>query len=271
MYNSSHYEHSIAYTSNVALSPGIPTSFVPRQPVQATNRRAFMGGDNLFLVGALIVAGIALLLSGGVFAYDRYLGSALADKTTKLDEAKKAVNEEEIQEFVRLSTKISNVKTVLGKHIVLSQFFDTFENLTLQNVRFSSLTLTTAADGSAKLTALGTAKNFNTLAAQSNTLATEKNVKRAIFSTITLNSNNTVGFSLSAEIDPKIIINNSSAQTIKADPLTLPANTVTPPTTTTGTQAKTATTTTTTTTNTTTTATTSTPGTTTKKAPPTQL
>lgn len=220
----------------MALSPGIPTSFVPRQPIQATNRRAFLGGDNLFLIGTLIVAGISVILSISLFAYDRYLASTLQDKMAELETAKTEVNQKEIENFVQLSDRMKNVREVLNNHIVLSDFLTVFEGLTLQNVRFASLDLTVAADRSVKAEMAGTAKNFNTLAAQSNTLATEKNIRRAIFSGITLNPlNNTVGFKLSAEIDPKIVVLSSTnvpANTV--DPLTLPSTTVTPPPTTTG-------------------------------------
>jgi len=212
------------------IPSGIPTSFVPRQPIQAGNRRAFIGGDNLFLIGAVVVAGAALILAGAIFAYDRYLASTLEAKKSELSIEKESVKPETIEEFVRLSQRIQNVRTVLGNHIVLSQFFDVLEAATLQNVKFISLNITVAADNTAKIEGDGTAKNFNTLAAQSNALAAEKNIRRAIFSSITLNENKTVGFKVSAEIDSKLILaDNSNIMRRPVDPLTLPVDTITPP------------------------------------------
>ena len=51
----------------------------------------------------------------------------------------------------------------------------------------------------------GIARSFNALAAQSASIATEKRIKRAIFSDISVNDNGTVGFSLTATLDPRLI------------------------------------------------------------------
>lgn len=195
----------------MALSPGIPTSFVPKQPVQAPRRKA-SAGTNLFLLASLAVAGVALLASGAVFAYDRYLTYVQNAKEAELAKAQAAVNPDTVQEFIRLKDRFNAGETLLNQHVTLSRFFDELEAVTLQNIQFSNLTLTVTGDGTAKLQMDGVAKNFNALAAQSNAVAADKNIKRAIFSGIGFDNGNTrLKFQLTADLDPSIIRGNTAA------------------------------------------------------------
>lgn len=189
----------------MALSPGIPTSFVPKQQVQAPKRR-MGGGTNLFLIGSLVILGIAILAAGAAFAYDRYLTYVDNAKSAELAKAQADVNQDTVQEFVRLRNRFSAGKDLLNSHVILSQFFTVLESATLQNVRYSSLRLQIAGDRSATLDITGIAKNFNTLAVQSNAMAADPRFKRAIFSGITLNKDNTVNFHMTADIDANVIL-----------------------------------------------------------------
>ncbi|MES2225679.1 MAG: hypothetical protein V4480_02620 [Patescibacteria group bacterium] len=190
----------------MALSPGIPTSFVPKQPVQPSAGRAFRGGNNLFFLASLGVLGIVALMCAGVFIYQRYLAGTLAAKEQQLTAAQSHVDQNTIEDFVRLRDRLSSGKDLLTNHVMLSQFFDTLETLTLANVRFNDMKLIVAGDHTAQIEVDGTAKNFNTLAAQSNAFATEKRIKRAIFSGITLTEAKLVKFKLTADIDPRLVI-----------------------------------------------------------------
>jgi hypothetical protein len=194
----------------VALSPGIPTSFVPKQPLQPVTRRPMSSGNNLFLLVSIAIAGLTIVLAIGVFAYNKYLQHTLISKQAELTQAQGKVDDATIEDFVRLRDRLTNGKDLLTNHVVLSHFFDVLESLTLQNVSFSNLTLTVAADHTAQLKMTGTAKNFNALAAQSNAFAGEKRIKRAIFSNINLTSAKLVTFSLTADVDPKLIVEGSS-------------------------------------------------------------
>jgi hypothetical protein len=51
----------------------------------------------------------------------------------------------------------------------------------------------------------GTARSFNTLAAQSSAFATDKRIKRAIFSGITAKAG-AVSFNLEAQLDPGLVV-----------------------------------------------------------------
>jgi len=194
----------VPYTNLVAISPGIPTSFVPRQSTPSPTRPQRAGRDYFFM-GALVLAGLAVVLAAGTFLYERYLTHSLETKTAELSQATANVNEDTVRDFVQLRDRLANGKMLLTNHVMLSQFFDDLEHLTLQNVRYNSLSVTVAGDRTAKIVLSGTAKNFNTLAAQSTVLAGDKRIKRAIFSNITITNTNLVGFKLTADLDTSLV------------------------------------------------------------------
>lgn len=190
--------------STVALPPTIPTSFVPKQPV-TTHVRNQKSGQSVFFFIAAVVAGISALVAAGVFGYELYLKNARDTKFAELTQAQQAVDLDVVEEFIRLRNRLTEVDRMLDTHIQLSMFFKTLEEKTLQTVRFNSLSLSVAEDRSAEVTMEGVARSFNALAAQSSAIASEKRIKRAIFSDIAVNTNGTVSFSLTATLDPRLI------------------------------------------------------------------
>lgn len=208
----------------MALPPTIPTSFVPKQPVAPSSRQQKSGMNVFFIIGG-VIAIISLLLAAAVFGYEIYLKNARDQKSMSLAEAQKAVNLDTVEEFIRLKNRLNTVETLLNQHIGLSEFFDTLEARTLQTVRFSGLTVVVEDDRSAEISMDGVARSFNALAAQSSAIAAEKRIKRAIFSDISVNTNGTVGFTLTATLDPRLITSGEVLPGIPDTPANLPAAT----------------------------------------------
>ncbi|HWH16385.1 MAG TPA: hypothetical protein VNU25_02265 [Candidatus Paceibacterota bacterium] len=188
----------------MALPPTIPTSFVPKQPVSSSMRKQ-KSGLNLLLIGSSIVLAIGTLTCAGIFGYELYLKGARDAKQAELAAAQRAVDIDTVEGFIRLRDRLSATESILNQHVELSEFFDVLEARTLQTVRFSNLTVSVSGDRSAEVQMEGVARSFNALAAQSASIAAEKRIKRAIFSDIAVNENGTVGFSLTATLDPRII------------------------------------------------------------------
>lgn len=194
------------YTDTVAPTPStIPTSFVPKQPVRAGGHFEKSGG-NTFLVVSLVILGIALLASAGVFGYQQVLKGMRESKGKQVEAALQEVNSQAVESFIRLRTRFSLANAMLDSRVAASGFFDVLETTTLQTVRFDSLSFTLVEDGSAEITMTGTARTFNALAAQSAEFAKEKRIKRAIFSDISVEeASDTVSFSLSADLDKDLL------------------------------------------------------------------
>ena len=193
-------------------------------------------GLNLLLIGSSILLGVGTLASAGVFGYELYLKSARDAKAAELTAAQRAVDIDTVEGFIRLRDRLSATESILNQHVELSEFFDVLESRTLQTVRFSNLLISVNGDRSAEIEMEGVARSFNALAAQSASIAAEKRIKRAIFSGITVNDNGTVGFSLSATLDPRIItsgeilpgITDEEPEAPQPQAPTAPASPVTP-------------------------------------------
>jgi hypothetical protein len=212
----------------VALSPSIPTSFVPKQPVSPGNKR-YSAGTNVLLIISLVVLGIAVFISAGVFLYSAYLASVEKTKGDELVSAQNSVSADTLTQFIRLRDRLNASKTILSQHVMLSQFFSLLENITVQNVHFSSLQVTVAADRSAQISMLGEARSFNALAAESSTFAAQKNIKSAIFSGIAVDSKTgTVTFTVNAALAPGLVVESAAPAVPALLPGTATATSTTP-------------------------------------------
>lgn len=187
----------------MAIPPTIPTSFVPKQPVQTTRRAR--SGTNLFMFAAFLIAGLSFVAAGAVFGYQKYLEALHEKRAAELKAAEESISRSTVEEFIRLRDRFIATDRILDQHVALSQFLDLLEGVTLQNVQFGTLDIVVEDDRSATISMKGTARNFNALAAESAAFAAEKRIRRAIFSSITVNDNGSVSFSLAAELEPEIV------------------------------------------------------------------
>ena len=192
----------------MALPPTIPTSFVPKQPVTAPRKRT--SGANPFLALSYIVVGAAVIAAAAVFGYQFFLDGVAKKKANDVVAAQGNIDQATVTSFIRLRDRFTASQGILANHVALSQFFDLLERVTVQGVQFHSLQITVTPDRTAKVTMTGSARSFNTLAAQSNMFSTDSQIKRAIFSGITLRGG-TVAFNLTAELAPSLVTARASA------------------------------------------------------------
>jgi hypothetical protein len=168
------------------------------------------------------------VLALGVFVYGRYLASELSTKDAAIAKATAAIDRSTVEGFVRLRNRLNLSGTLLNKHLALSSFFTSLETLLPASVRFSALHISTDAAGMSKVEATGLAKNFNSLAVVSTAFAADGRIKDAIFSKISINKDNSVSFSLSATLDPKLVAFSPNETTLDlGSPSALPTEPVT--------------------------------------------
>lgn len=188
----------------MALPPNIPTSFTPHAPPAAARgfKLDFMGAFG-FLAYLVLFAVVALAV--GVFVYGQMLARTQASKDEELLKAEQAIDTATAENFVRLDNRLSTGKALLTNHVLFSNFFALLEKLLPATVRFSSLRIAVADSKKITLEGSGTAKNFNALAVASESLASDGNIKNAIFSKLVVNKDNSVTFSLSADIARELL------------------------------------------------------------------
>lgn len=163
-------------------------------------------GDNLLLLGALLIFGASLVTAGAVFGYQQYLNSVIEYKGSQLVAYEAEISSDVVETYIRLDKRFTEARHILDNHVALSYFFEQLEDTTLKNVRYNNLTIDVAEDRTAKVTLDGVARNFNTLASQSNKVAANPIFKRAIFADIGPNEDGTIGFSLTAELEHDSVV-----------------------------------------------------------------
>ena len=211
----------------MALSPSIPTSFVPKQPVATDRRRFSNGGNNLFLVVSVIILAITIAIAAATFLYDQFLKNEEKGKAAQIVQAQQSVNEDTVNQLLRLQNRLVASQGLINQHIVLTQFFTLLESITSQSVHFDGVSINVADDRSAHITMTGEAKDFNALASQSTVFAGQPKIKSAIFSNIALGKSGNVSFALDADIDPSIIVENTPLNQPVAGPVTTRVSTST--------------------------------------------
>lgn len=219
------------YTGSVALPPTIPTSFVPKQPVTVTKKR--MSGANPFLMLSYFILGVAVVGCLVLFGFEYYLNSVAARKAAEVTSAQNNIDQATVTQFIRLRDRFTAAKAVLNNHVELSQFFDLLESITLQGVRYNSLSVTVTDSRTAQVQLAGAARSFNTLAGESSAFAAQGRIKRAIFSGINSNpKDGTVTFSLTADLDPTLVVTSTAPASAPAPAAngtaSAPATTTTP-------------------------------------------
>ncbi len=200
---------------------------MPKQPVRPTVQHK-QSGTNVFVVFGFVLLMLSILSAGAVFGYEKYLEGVRDADAVLLEEAKSKIDPNNVEGFIRTRDRFIAAKDILNNHIVFSRYLDTLERLTLQGVRFSSLTYALGKDGNATVTMNGVARTFNALAAESATFAGQKEFKRAIFSGFAVNEkDSTVKFVFTSEIDKSLIL-FSLPEGTPAVEATLPVATSTP-------------------------------------------
>ncbi len=198
----------------MALSPSIPTSFVPKQPVTpAGNKRYSSSGTSVFLIIATVIFVLAIAVAIGTFAYDKYLQneSNVEAKLVLAKEEKTATTT--LSDLILLQNRLTAAQTVINQHIALTQFFNLLGNITAKDVTFSSVSIAVAEDRTATLSLHGIAKNFNALENESLLFDQQTQyIKNPIFSDFVLNKDNTVTFSVSGTLTAPLVKENAIPQ-----------------------------------------------------------
>ncbi len=175
------------------MEPIVSTSFIPKRPVSTepvspARRNAAVG---LFsLVTFVIVAGTGLAFVG-VYLYGKTLESQKTQLQSQIIQAENGLGSSFISDMQRLSQRISGVKTLIDNHVVVSPIFAALQATTLQSVQYKTFTyefVTDAGTGSkaVQVTITGVAKNYATLALQSDAFAKSSVIRNPVFSGLTV-------------------------------------------------------------------------------------
>ncbi len=187
------------------MPPQVPTSFIPKKPLDTGNAYHESGGVGFFFFIALFIFIASLVAGGGVFAYQGFLTSSIASKSASLQAAEGAFDLATVQDLIRLDSRINNANVLLSSHVAPSGIFNFLSQQTLANVQFTDFQYALQSDGTASIIMAGVADSFSSVALQSDQFGASKLLKDVVFFDIKVGTNGTVSFSVAATIDPSLI------------------------------------------------------------------
>src|SRR3989344_4322775 len=183
------------------------TSFIPKAPLktEAPRRR---GGLGLLGLVATIIILASLISAGAVYFLRSSLKKSVADSQRSLALAEEEFNRELVEDIQKLDRRFEASYLILDRHITLSPVFEKLQELVLPAVRFTSFEYSMDETGGTTLNIAmtGTAKDYRSIALQSDLLGSERHIVNPIFSDLALDDFGNVGFSLSFSVNQALVL-----------------------------------------------------------------
>lgn len=191
------------------MEPSIPTSFIPKRPIEssaapAPHRSGSVGLLTLITFVVVIGTGVAF---AGVYLYQKQLNTQKANLEKSIGEARDGIGTEFVADMKRLDARIAGVKELIKNHIVVTPIFEALEASTLRSVQYKDFSYNIKNDPTTKTSSLtvdltGTAKNYATIALQSDAFSNNSLIKNPVFSNLTVDDKSrTINFKLTFSVD----------------------------------------------------------------------
>ncbi|RJP45631.1 hypothetical protein C4587_00570 [Candidatus Parcubacteria bacterium] len=159
-----------------------------REPVQAPGWASglVMFSSTIFIVGLFIYLGLS-------YGYQPYLRAEVEKLDRQIEAFKQQVPAEEQAKIVSFYSQLANLKTVLGRHVLVFPTFGWLERNTQGDVYFTKFTLNSQ---SRQLALSGIARTVGDLGEQLAVFERDPSVERATFSNVFIGSNGLWQFDL---------------------------------------------------------------------------
>lgn len=180
------------------------TSFIPKKPI--TSSVSDRTPRSLFSLIATFLLIVSLVLSAGLFVYKIYLKKQKESLSVSLAVARDSFEKETIDELNLFDQRTQSVKQILGSHVVQSPMFALLGEVTIPSIQYTSFEQQTNDKGFL-VSIEGLARDYKSIALQSEVLNSEKGryFKNVLFSNLTKDKNNNIGFDLKFNVDPNLL------------------------------------------------------------------
>lgn len=191
------------------MEPIVSTSFIPKRPVSAEPIAPVSSGRTvgiLSFITFIIVAGTAASF-GGVYFYQKTIDAQKADLQAQITQAQEGLSSTFVADMKRLSQRIEGVKKLIGSHVVVTPIFQALQATTLQSVQYQDFSYELTTDATSKVQTVtvsikGVARNYSTLALQSDAFAKSTLIRNPVFSGLTVEEKTQrVGFKLTFTVN----------------------------------------------------------------------
>lgn len=174
------------------------TSFIPKKPLaEPVVRQKFTIGIFGFI--GLIVFVLTAASAGGIYVYQKNIVQQLSDKQAQLNNARNSIESPFIDEAKTLGRRITDANEILSNHIIVSPIFQALQINTLKTVQFTHFQYETpqTPKDPIKISMSGIARDYTSIALESDQLAKNKNIQNPLFSGLALDpATGNVTFSL---------------------------------------------------------------------------
>ncbi|MCC7436787.1 hypothetical protein IT402_02860 [Candidatus Nomurabacteria bacterium] len=190
------------------MEPSVTTSFIPKKPISSSVAPVRHSNRSIGLLSLL--AGVTLIGTavafGGVFLYQKQLTLQKTKLEQSISEARNGIGTDFVADMSRLNLRINGVKDIINNHIVITPIFKSLEASTLKSVQYKDFDYTivegaTKGSQTVSVEMKGAAKNYGTIALQSDAFSTNTLIKNPVFSNLTIDDKTkTVNFKLSFNV-----------------------------------------------------------------------
>ncbi len=182
------------------------TSFIPQKPIIQRENQTSQSGVNIVLFVSLILFFATLIVTGGIFLYGTILERQEVSLGVSIERAREAVEPELVSSLVRIDSRIQSVRGILDAHTTASQLFSLLEKDTLSSISFETFRYVVEPDGKILVRLGGSAKSYASIALQSVLFGENKFIVNPVFSNLQLNNVGDVTFSVSANVDRRLVL-----------------------------------------------------------------
>ena len=190
------------------MDTNFQTSFIPKKSLAEERVPVAASGGNIVSFIATLIFLAVLASAGGLYFYRTNIKKTIASQRVQLDAARNQFEPTLIAELKRLDRRMTNANTIIDNHIVISPIFDALEMNTLKSIQFTKFSYLTPASTKMPVAVQmqGKARDYASIALESDQLATNKNIRNPIFSELALDEQTgMVSFNLTFTVDPELV------------------------------------------------------------------
>lgn len=180
----------------------LQTSFIPKSQLAKNKTNTTRVTFGIFGIIGWFIFLVVILGSVGVYLYEEfYLVKTIEAKNLELNEKVKNFPVDDIVAFEKLEARLQTANTLLSNHLAVSTLLNLIAENTIVSVQFTNMAYTYDDSGKLSLSLSGKAKNFESVALQSDTFSSKVYLQNQIFSGLALDQDGWVSFKFSATVD----------------------------------------------------------------------
>src|SRR3989344_6764065 len=182
------------------------TSFIPKKPIVALSQERRQSlPTNLLSTVSLIVLLFLLVVTGGLYFYKVALKQSIETMSDSLDRAREAIDPVFVGNLKRLDGRLQVARVLLENHTLVSPIFGLLEGVALKSVQFDQFSYALGEKGKPEITLSGKARDYSSLALQSDAFGVSPNVQEPLFSNLRLDAQGKVLFSFTGGIHKNLL------------------------------------------------------------------